>query len=218
MDINSWLNDFSKALSSTFKERVWFVGLQGSYARNEATENSDIDVVVILDKLSAEDIKTYDSMLNNLPYRELVCGFISGKDEILNWEPSDLFQFYNDTKSIKGSLDEILELLDSNAVNRAIKIGVCNIYHGCVHNMLHDKSNELLISLYKSACFTVRAICFAQTGKYISKQKDLLSICETEEKTIVDTYIKLKGGGETRFEEMSQVLFNWSKNWISKAI
>ena len=37
--------------------------------------------------------------------RELICGFLSGKNEILNWEPSDLFRFCNDTTPIKGSLD-----------------------------------------------------------------------------------------------------------------
>ena len=49
IDIKSWLDEFLKALSDTFAERICFVGLQGSYGRGEATENSDIDVVVILD-------------------------------------------------------------------------------------------------------------------------------------------------------------------------
>ena len=31
---------------------------------------------------------------------------LSGKDDIMNWEPSDLFQFCYDTKPIKGSLEE----------------------------------------------------------------------------------------------------------------
>jgi len=47
------------------------------------------------------------------------------------WEPSDLFQFYYDTTPIVGSLDELLIKIDKEAVDRAIKIGACNIYHGC---------------------------------------------------------------------------------------
>ena len=62
------------------------MGLQGSYGRGEATEASDIDIVVILDKLSADDIQTYNSMLDTLPHRDLICGFLSGRDEIMNWE------------------------------------------------------------------------------------------------------------------------------------
>ena len=42
---------------------------------------------------------------------------------------------------------------DESAVNRAIKIGACNIFHGCVHNMLHEKSEDILRGLYKSAAF-----------------------------------------------------------------
>jgi len=49
----------------------------------------------------------------------------------MNWEPSDLFQFCHDTTPIKGSLDEVMAVVDESAVNRAIKIGACNIYHGC---------------------------------------------------------------------------------------
>ena len=55
-------------------------------------------------------------MLDSLPDRELICGFLSGKEELLNWEPSDLFQFYYDTKPLKGCLDELLPLLDKAAV------------------------------------------------------------------------------------------------------
>jgi hypothetical protein len=32
-------------------------------------------------------------MIDTLPNRELICGFLSGKDELINWEPSDLFQY-----------------------------------------------------------------------------------------------------------------------------
>ena len=205
-----------KALNDYFGDRVWFVGLQGSFARGEATENSDVDMVVILDELSASDVATYNTMLDTLLHRELICGFLSGKNEILNWEPSDLFQFYYDTKPIKGSLDELLPLIDDTAVTRAIKIGVCNIYHGCVHNMLYDKSEEILRGLYKSASFTIQAIAFKQTGKYISHQKDLLEIVSPDERVIVETFLKLKNGGAVEFDTMSETLFNWATKWIEK--
>ena len=143
IDMTAWMKNFLQMLNETFANRVWFVGLQGSYGRGEATETSDIDIVVILDKLSASDIQKYNAMLDTLPNRELICGFVSGKDELLNWEPSDLFQFYYDTTPIKGSLDELLPVIDESAVDRAIQIGVCNIYHGCVHNMLHEKSKDM---------------------------------------------------------------------------
>ena len=187
-EITSWTSHFLQILDKTFAERVWFVGLQGSYGRGEASETSDIDMVVILDDVSAVDIQTYQAMLDTLPNRELICGFLSGKQELLHWEPSDLFQFYYDTQPLKGNLDELLGLLDAAAVNRAIKIGACNIFHGCVHNMLHEQSEEILRGLYKSASFVVQAIYFVQTGAYVRRQKDLLEVASLEERTIVDIF------------------------------
>ena len=214
INITTWLDGFLKALHDTFEGRVWFVGLQGSYGRGEATETSDIDVVVILDELSASDIHKYNTMLDTLPHRELICGFVSGKNELLNWEPSDLFQFYYDTTPIKGSLDELLTVIDAAAVDRAIKIGACNIYHGCVHNMLHEKSEDILRGLYKSASFVVQAIAFKQIGKYIKYQKDLLGVVSADEQKIIETFLKLKNGETVELGKMSEELFAWSKKWI----
>ena len=217
IDINDWINRFLKILNDTFGERVWFVGLQGSYSRGEARDTSDIDVVVILDQLSAADIQKYNAMLDTLPNRELICGFVSGKNELLRWEPSDLFQFYHDTTPIKGSLEQVLAVVDETAVNRAIKIGACNIYHGCVHNMLHEKSEDILKGLYKSASFVVQAIAFKQTGKYVKHQSELRDVVSTDERVIVDTFLNLKNGGIVDFNSMSEALFAWAKKWIFEA-
>lgn len=215
-DITVWMSNFLQTLNKTFENRVWFVGLQGSYGRGEATETSDIDVVVILDELSAKDIQIYNGMLDTLPHRDLICGFLSGKNEIMNWEPSDLFQFCNDTTPIKGTLDEVFALIDENAINRAIKIGACNIFHGCVHNMLHEKSEDILRSLYKSASFVVQAIVFKQTGNYIKHQEELLKVVSSDELVIVENFMNLKNGGTVDFSLMSETLFDWAKKWISE--
>ena len=209
------MNEFIQKLNEVFASRACFVGLQGSYGRGEATESSDIDVVVILDELSAEDIQTYNDMLDTLPHRELICGFLSGKEEILNWEPSDLFQFYHDTTAIKGSLDDLLPLIDNAAIERAIRIGAGNIYHGCVHNMLHEKSEEILKGLYKAASFVVQAIVFKQTGNYFKHQKQLLQVALPDEQTIIENFLKYKNGETVDFNEASRMLFEWSKKWIS---
>jgi hypothetical protein len=216
IDITAWMQSFLLILNETFENRVWFVGLQGSYGRGEATEASDIDVVVILDELAVSDIQSYNSMLDILPHRELICGFLSGKDEIMNWEPSDLFQFCHDTTPIQGSLDEVTSAVDESAVNRAIKIGACNIFHGCVHNMLYEKSEDILRGLYKSASFVIQAIVFLQTGNYIKHQKELLRVVSSDERVIVDTFLKMKQCGAVDFNLMSEALFAWSKKWISE--
>ena len=216
IDITSWMETFIHQITQIFDNRLWFVGLQGSYGRGEATETSDIDIVVILDELTFADIQTYNSMLDSLPNRELICGFLSGKAELLNWEPSDLFQLYYDTTPIKGSLNELLSVIDVDAVNRAIKIGACNIFHGCVHNMLYEKSEDILKGLYKSASFVVQAIVFSQTGNYIKRMDELLSVAKSSEKIIINNFLTLKKGEVADFVSMSDTLFIWAKKYISE--
>lgn len=48
LDIKEWIENFKTEILNNFENRIEFVGIQGSYARGEANENSDIDVVVIL--------------------------------------------------------------------------------------------------------------------------------------------------------------------------
>ena len=213
IDIETWIKAFTEKVEQTFPNRVWFIGLQGSYGRGEATETSDIDVVVILDVLRIDDLKVYRDMLDTLPNRDLICGFISGKNELLNWETSDLFQFYYDTMPIKGSLDCLLEKIDKQTVKRAIRIGACNIYHACVHNFVHEKSDDILRSLYKSAAFVLQAVWFYETGKYIKSKAELQNAI-TPPSAVLTNVQELKNGASVKFEEMSELLLNWAKTII----
>ena len=53
IDIEFYLTSAVDGLKSCFGERLLYVGLQGSYLRGEATEESDIDLMVVIDRLSA---------------------------------------------------------------------------------------------------------------------------------------------------------------------
>lgn len=213
IDIKTWVTSFTEKVEQTFSDRVWFIGLQGSYGRGEATDTSDIDAVVILDELRINDLITYRDMLDTLPNRELICGFISGRNELLNWETSDLFQFYYDTTPIKGTLDLLLEKLDKQAVKRAIRIGACNIYHACVHNFIHEKSDDILRSLYKSAVFVIQAVWFYETGRYIKSRVELQKTISPPS-AVLTAALKLKNGAVVKFDEMSELLLNWAKACI----
>ena len=217
--IDSWIKDYQKAVESRFAGRVWFIGLQGSYGRGEATELSDIDTVLILDHVSANDLQIYSSLLDTLPNREKTCGFVSGKEELLAWEPSDLFQFYYDTIPIVGTLDLLLERIRLEDIRRAIRIGACNVYHMCAHNLVHEKSLDILKGLYKSAVFTLQAIVFLQTGSY-EKQKDRLgSRLTSADRTILETSIGLTKRDNTSYQELveySSHLLTWASGWIQQ--
>ena len=215
VNIESWMDHFVKSLLHHFQKRILFIGLQGSYGRNEAHAQSDIDVVVIFDKLSMQDLHAYDSIISVMDERENICGFVSGMEELLHWEPADLFQFYYDTKAYYGNLDALLERIDQNAVYQAVHTGVCNIYHACVHNILHEKSMEILKSLYKQVIFVLQAKVFYEQGKYIAKRKDLLQVLDGHDQAMVSTCLAFDIGNENTWEKMSTQLFLWSQAMLN---
>ncbi len=219
-NIDNWLKAYTEAVQRQFGNRVWFIGLQGSYGRGEATSTSDIDVVLILDALSVQDLMAYGGLLDTLPNREKVCGFVSGKAEIEAWEKSDLFQFCNDTTPVLGSLGTLMSEISEADVKRAIRIGACNIYHACVHNLLHEKSAEILKSLYKSAAFTCQAIAYLQTGTFEKKQANLSRLLTPEDRPVLDTRLRLNSVdelSEDEFTRLTEILVMWSSEWIQKA-
>lgn len=214
------MKSYAEKAEETFGGRIRFIGLQGSYGREEASENSDIDVVLILDRLDAEDLKKYSDMLDTLPQRELVCGFVSGWGEIENWEAFDLFQFCHDTIPVIGSLDRLMEKIHREDVQRAVKIGACNIYHMCVHNMVHEKDAAILRELYKSARFTVQAVLYLQKGRYEKQRSRMIPLLHPQERKIMENEAKIRqildegSCPDEEFAGLSDELLAWASEWI----
>ena len=218
--IEVWMREYQKAVEREFGGRIWLIGLQGSYGRGEATEQSDIDVVLILNSLSAGDLLTYRRLLDALPAREKVCGFVSGKEALFAWEPSDLFQFCHDTTPIVGSLDSVAARIGREDIRRAVRIGACNVYHMCAHNLVHERSTAILRDLYKSAAFTLQAIAFLQTGVYEKQREALRCRLAPADARILEIGKRLKDGEDCRderFEEYAAVLLEWARGQICAA-
>ncbi|WP_343253381.1 nucleotidyltransferase domain-containing protein, partial [Ligaoa zhengdingensis] len=77
-----WIKEIMGKIMNCFGSRVHFVGIQGSYRRGEATEQSDIDLVFILDSLGMEDLAEYRAIVQSMPHAEKACGFVSGRAEL----------------------------------------------------------------------------------------------------------------------------------------
>lgn len=214
MNIEKWMAEYCRRIKEAFGDRIRFIGLQGSRARGEANEQSDIDVVCVLDVLTVDDIMRYREALDGIEKRELVCGFLSGWNELQHWDTADLFMFLNDTLPFEGSLEALRDKIDAASVERAARSGAGNIYHGCVHNMVHARDGEVLRSLYKAAAFVLRALAYLRTGKFAHKNNDLLNLLDSEDREILQTLVELKNGAGIDFDEMSEKLFSWSQNHL----
>lgn len=213
-DISFWLKVFQEKLITLFGNRIKFFGLQGSYGRGEQTAGSDIDVVIILDEVSFKDLQLYQSMLDSYKEHDMICGFVSGERELMNWEKSDLLQLVLDTKPIIGSLEHLQNLFNDENIRRSVLTGACNLYHACSHNFLHAKDSNMLVGLYKAARFTVRMKHFLDTGSYISSMKLLSEHVTDKDRTILN--IASSEFQEKDFTEYSRILIEWASEIITE--
>ena len=213
IEFTSWLKVFQKKLISLFGNRIKFFGLQGSYGRGEQTAESDIDVVIILDEVKFKDLQKYQSMLDSFKEHDMICGFISGERELMNWEKSDLLQLVLDTKPIIGSLEHLQNLFSDDDIRRSVLIGACNLYHACSHNFLHAKDSNMLVGLYKAARFTIRMKHFLDTGSYISSMKLLSEHVTDKDRTILN--IASSEFLKNDFTEHSRILIEWTSEIIT---
>ena len=174
-DIEIWLQEFTKKLFDEFGTRIKFIGLQGSYRRGEANDDSDIDIVIILDKLTFEDLIQYKNIVNSSSYNEKICGFIAGQKELYNWPKFDLFQLVNDTLPLHGDLKDFIPPLSKEDASKSVKINSANIYHQISHTYLFENKNPYILkNAYKSAFFIIQAEYYRKNNEYISSKQEML--------------------------------------------
>lgn len=193
INIEEWLNIAIEKLQKTFSAKLLFVGLQGSYNRGEATPESDVDLVVIIEELNFENLKQYRQIIDEMPYKELACGFISGRKELQNWSKSDLFQFFYDTKPLYGNLEEIIQPPSIEDIKKSIKTSSETLYHAATHSFVHSVNYaEDLENLYKMTFFILQAKYFVETSVYIKTKNELLECLQGTDREILNICINRK--------------------------
>ena len=210
IDVDAWKTAFLDALRTAFGPRVLFAGLQGSYARGESREGSDLDVVVILDRLDAEDVCRYGRMLDGLPHRDKVCGFLGGRAQLEGWDPGERLQLCLDTTPWLGSLWQLTGPARPEQARAAVRTGAGTVYHGCVHLLLYDRDPGLLRGLYKTACFTARAEHFARTGENVRSHRALAQAAQPDTAAVVRTALELEENEPADWEDLCRQLMEWA--------
>lgn len=215
MNAFAWANDVKDKLEKEFADRLVFVGLQGSRARGEAREDSDIDLVVLLDHIDASDLERYRTIVQAMPHCELACGFIGSKDALAAWPRHELFQFYHDTKTLFGALPEIEPFTKDDAI-KAAHIGASGIYHATCHAFVFDGdgANDILKSLFKSAFFTLQALQSTRTGSYPRTKEELARQLEGDEARILEigrNWQEYQPTDNMEQLELVDLLLHWSE-------
>ena len=221
MNVFAWMGDLSRKLREAFEHRVVFIGLQGSRARGEAHDGSDIDVVVLLDSLGAEDLVIYRGIIEGMPHSELACGFVGSADILASWPRHELFQFYNDTVPICGKLPEIAPFSGRDALEAA-RIGASGIYHGACHALAFDRveAPAILEQLFKRAFFVLQALQFVRTGAYPRTKAELSEHLEGDEALILEigsSWETHRPSDDAELAGLADLLIGWAGNILRSA-
>lgn len=190
MEISHWAETLSQKLQKTFGENLLFVGLQGSHQRGEATPESDIDMVVILEEVGTEVLMQYKALLATQPGAEKACGFIGSKEALRHWPKFEIFQMARDTRPIHGNLAGLLPPLGREDAAEGLQVGASALYHAACHSFLYGKSpsEEAVKFLYRQALFLLQLQHYLSTGFYAPSRQALLSRLEGEEREILAIY------------------------------
>lgn len=220
MDAFAWAEEATGKLKTGFGERLRFVGIQGSRARGEAREDSDIDLVVLLDHVDADDLVRYRAIVQSMPRSELACGFVGSERVLTAWPRHELFQFYHDTHAIFGALPDVSPFTEADALEAAW-IGASGIYHAICHACVFDgdAADGILESLFKGAFFTLQALQFVRTGAYPRTKAELAAQLEGDEARILEVgrdWQAHRPKDDVERRELVDLLLRWSEGVITE--
>ncbi|MBQ4448517.1 MAG: GNAT family N-acetyltransferase [Clostridia bacterium] len=211
-DLDRYLNALILSCRTAFGDRLLYVGLQGSQLRGEAHEGSDIDVMVILDRFSVQDMDRYREILNRIGFYESSCGFICGRDELLRWNPLEVCQLRHTTKDLFGDLTDYLPLAAREDEVNYVKLSLGNLYHELCHRYIHADRDKN-IAKFRGACkgvfFLMQNLHYLETGHFILTKKELKAAVSAEDRRVLEL-TELPDGFD--FDQAFSVLFAWCQS------
>lgn len=208
-ELNGYLRELIQNCQSAFGDRLLYVGLQGSYLRGEAHENSDIDVMVILDRFSVRDMETYRGILREIGFFERSCGFICGREEMARWNPLEVCHLRHTTKDLFGALADYLPPATREDEINYVKLSLGNLYHEICHRYIHadrEKNIAKLRDASKSAFFLIQNLHCLESGRFILTKRALKEAVSREDRTVLEL-AELPDGYD--FDQAFAALFAW---------
>ena len=208
-DLDSYLHDLISSCRVDFGDRLLYVGLQGSYLRGEAHEDSDIDVMLILDQFSVQDMDRYREILKRIGFYERSCGFICGREEMAHWNPLEVCQLRHTTKDLFGVLTDYLPLATREDEVNYVKLSLGNLYHELCHRYIH-RDRERNIASFRGACkgvfFLMQNLHFLESGRFILTKKELKAAVSEEDRRVLEL-AELPDGFD--IDQAFSALFAW---------
>jgi len=211
-DVVAYMEELILRLKREFGNQLIYVGLQGSYLRGEMTDESDIDPMVVLERLSAEELKRYRRIVNQMDHPEKSCGFICGREQLANWNPMEIMHLLHSTKDFYGKLMRFVPASTHEDAVNYCRIGLNNLYHFLCHRYIHSDAQHNADKLpgdYKMAFFLLQDLHYLRTGNFIQSTILLSESLKGEEQKILRRHLAFRNGAKCELEADFELLFNW---------
>ena len=209
LDLKSYLNRFLNACREVFGDRLVYVGLQGSQLRGEANTQSDIDLMVVIDRFTVQDMDVYRSILKRLGNADKSCGFLCGKDELKRWNRLEVFQLLHTTMDLYGTLSALLPEATRADEIEYVRLSLGNLYHELCHRYVHA-DRELNVQKFRGSCkyllFLVQNLHYLESGTFVLKKRDLMEAVSAEDRAVLEL-TELPDGFD--FDRAFSMLFAW---------
>lgn len=219
INIDHYIRQLIDMLRQQYDGKLLYVGLQGSYLRGEATDSSDMDIMVVLDHLSVTDLDCYRDIILSLEQPDKSCGFICSRTDLANWNPLEICHLVHSTKDYYGTLKPLVPAYTNQDVRNYIKLSINNLYHEICHRYIHagrEKSAAMLPGAYRGVFFILQNLYYLEHGVYILTKAALLPLLSGADHAVLDCAMKLGDGGQYDFDPCFQLLFTWCQHTLKR--
>ncbi len=216
VEIDAYLRRITGLLQRTFGERLLYVGLQGSYLRGEAREDSDVDIMTVLDELTVEDLDRYREVVATAGYREKSCGFLCGRRDLLHWNACEICHLLHTTRDYYGELAPLVPSYTLEDVRTFVKLSVGNLYHALCHTYVHagrEAAEEALPDLYKQVFFILQNLYFLRSRTFVLRKNELLPVLDGLDRRALELAVMPSGIRED-FAAAFSLLFTWCRQTL----
>lgn len=214
--IDEYMDSLISVLKESFEKRLLYIGLQGSYLRHEEKQNSDIDIMAVVDGLSVTDLGIYREALISVGNYNKSCGFICGKTELENWNPLEICHLLNTTKDYYGQLKKLVPAYSLDDERNYVKLSLNSLFHEICHRYIHaDRQYNIskLPEMYKSVFYILQNLYYLDSGNFVLTKHDLLECVQGEDKSVLEWSVSLQEKNyDYDFDAAFSVLFHWCQS------
>jgi predicted nucleotidyltransferase len=231
--VDTWLAEFVTKLKEAFGGRLVWVGHHGSWASGEARPESDIDCMVVLDRIEEDDLTLVREAASSMPQGlessrhtlELASGILRSVSELKLTPRFALVQYFYGCKVLHGSLDGIVRKPEPRDLLEDIKLKVSENTIAARHYLVfypHEstKSVHKLKYFFKCAFYALQSWVLVTQGRFINRKDDIGEYLEEEiDKNVVritHDWHKLEADRTARPLYYIELLDRWGRSMIKR--